>query len=122
MQSIDPAYTEESNEAGEILGSMMYVLNPAGNFDSFYTDHGESVPETYDVTELTQHVAAGDAQEYISSAQRAAYRSQRAQSGSAVFLAGNLTTAENEEKSSPSFPITVSPRKNTTASATTIPM
>ncbi len=97
-KSIDPACTEESNEAGEILGSMMYVLNPAGNFDSFYTDHGESVPETYDVTELTQHVAAGDAQEYISSAQRTAYRSQRAQSGSAVFLAGNLTTAENEEK------------------------
>ncbi len=47
---------------------------------------------------LPQHVAAGDAQEYISSAQRTVYRSQRAQSGSAVFLAGNLTTAENEEK------------------------
>lgn len=97
-KSIDPACTEESNEAGEILGSMMYVLNPAGNFDSFYTDRGESVPEAYDVTELTAHVASGDAQEYISSAQRTAYRSQRAQSGSAVFLAGNLTTAENEEK------------------------
>ncbi len=90
-------YAASSGEAQEMLGAVMYVLNPNGTFDGFYTENGETVPEEYDVISLISHIASEDAEEYISSSERTAYRSERAEDGSAVFISGNMVKAENVE-------------------------
>ncbi len=95
--TIDEKYTEDSAEAKEMLGAVMYVINPNGTFNDFYTENGEEAPADYDITSLIAHMKAGDAAEYIDDSEREDYRNTRAENGSAVFLAGNLTKAENVE-------------------------
>ncbi len=85
----------DSVQTREILGCMMYALNPNGNFNDFYTENGENVPDEYDILSVTSHIAAGDAYEYISSNERAEYLSDRAEECSAVFLSGNITNGES---------------------------
>lgn len=47
--AIDPAYTRDSSEAKEMLGSVMYTLNPDGMFnESFYLKYEKQPPEEYD--------------------------------------------------------------------------
>lgn len=96
--AIDPAYTADSNEAQEMLGSVMYVLNPNGMFNDFYTDKGEEAPADYDIMSPIKHIAAGDAADYLNGDERTAYRSDRAESLAPMFLAGNMTEKENVEK------------------------
>lgn len=88
-------YAEDSTEAKEMLGSVMYTLNPNGTFNDFYTENGEDVPADYDVMTLLSHISAGDAAEWLASGARDAYREERAQNGAAVFLAGNMTKADS---------------------------
>lgn len=83
---------EDSTEYSEILGSVMYTLNPAGRFNDFYTANGESVPADYDFTSLLMHTVGGDIEEYLRSDERSEYRRERAEDCTAVFLAGNMTT------------------------------
>ncbi len=90
-QAVADGYAADSAEAQERLGSVMYALNPNGMFDEFYTAHGETVPETYDVVTVVQHLAAGDLAAYLQSAERADYVQTRAADCAAVFLAGNMT-------------------------------
>lgn len=96
--SVDPAYTAESNEAKEMLGSVMYILNPNGMFTDFYTGKGEDAPEDYDVMSLIGHITAGDAADYLNGEERTEYRADRAESLAPIFLAGNMTEKENVEK------------------------
>ncbi len=97
--ALDPAYTRDSTEAKEMLGAVMYTLNPNGMFnDSFYLKHEKQAPEEYDYMSLIEHIQAGDADEYLSSAERNAYRAARAEDCSSMFLAGNMTEADNVEK------------------------
>lgn len=93
----DLGYEEDSDEAQERLGSIMYTLNPDGMFDQFYTENGEAVPEDYDIMSIITHISAGDAEQYIQSEDRVEYRQDRAGNGVAVFLAGNMTKSENVE-------------------------
>ncbi len=88
-------YAEDSTEAQEMLGSVMYVLNPNGMFNDFYVDNGEKVPTDYDITSLISHVASGDAQNYVVSAERTEYRMDRSSDCSAIFIAGNMVKTEN---------------------------
>lgn len=88
-------YSETSAEAQEMLGSVMYALNPNGLFSDFYLENGESVPSDYDVVSIATHIAAGNADEYLDSEERAEYRAERAEDCSAIFLAGNMTKDEN---------------------------
>ncbi len=88
-------YTEDSSEAQEILGSTMYTLNPNGLFDDFYVENGEAVPADYDFMSLLAHIDSGDIAAYLTSEERSDYRQARAADGAAVFLAGNMTKAEN---------------------------
>lgn len=88
---------EDSNEAKEMLGSVMYTLNPNGMFRDFYTEHGEEAPADYDILSLIAHIGAGDIDRYLVSGERAAYRGERAGGGAAIFLAGNMTKKENVE-------------------------
>ncbi len=88
-------YDENSSQEQEMLGSVMYTLNPNGVFNDFYTENGELVPADYDILPLVTHIAAGDAKEYVCSSERTDYRAERAANGSAIFIAGNMIKAEN---------------------------
>ena len=91
-------YEEDSAEANELLGSVMYSLNPGGKFNEFYTDHGEDVPEDYDYMSLVAHISSGDADEYIASEEREEYRLDRGEYSASVFLAGNMTSDESVDE------------------------
>lgn len=95
--ALDPAYTEDSAEAQEMLGSVMYAVDPNGTFDEFYTSHGEAAPENHAVPLMT-HCLAGDLSSYLASAQRAEYIADRSEYCASIFLAGNITTQENIDK------------------------
>ncbi len=93
-KAADSGYAEDSAEAQETVGTVLYTLNPNGMFDDFYMENGESVPEDYDIFSLISHISAGDGDAYLTSQERADYRTGRAEEGSAVFLAGNITKPE----------------------------
>lgn len=95
--AIDPSYTEDSKEAQEILGAVMYTINPNHLADAFYLANEGKIPAEYDVATLTAHIVAGDIDTYIKSEERLEYVYDRSEYGSAVFLAGNMTQAENVE-------------------------
>lgn len=96
-QAEEAGYAEDSNEAQELLGSVMAALNPDGLFDAFYTENGAPLPEAYDVRTLLEQLALGGADEYLSSTARSDMRQTRAAECAAVFLAGNMTESENVE-------------------------
>lgn len=95
--TINPEYTKESSEAQEMLGSVMYAINPNGTFDEFYTEHGEAAPENH-AQPLVAHCLSGDVASYINSPERSEYIANRSEYCSAVFLAGNITKRENVDK------------------------
>lgn len=94
QKAFEAGYASDTAEAKEIFGSVMYSLNPAGSFNDFYTSHGEEAPTDYDYMSLIESINNGTASEYIVSAERDRYRNERAQNGTAIFLAGNMTTDE----------------------------
>lgn len=87
-------YADDSAEAQEILGSVMYALNPNGLFNNFYTENGEAVPDNYDFMSLIAHISSGDISDYLNSAERNDYRYSRAEESSAIFIAGNMSKDE----------------------------
>lgn len=95
--AVNPDYTKESAEAQEMLGSVMYAINPDKMFDGFYTSHGESIPENY-AQPLLLHCISGDIASYLGSEQRLEYITDRSEYCSSVFLAGNITMQENIDK------------------------
>lgn len=97
QKAVDSGYKKDSEEELEMLGSVMYTLNPNGLFNEFYTNNGEDVPENYDFMSLITHISTEDIDEYLASDERTEYRSKRAAEGAAVFLAGNMTESENVE-------------------------
>lgn len=97
QKAADNGYKKDSEEELEMLGSVMYTLNPNGLFNEFYTNNGEDVPEDYDFMSLITHISTEDIDEYLTSDERTEYRSKRAAEGAAVFLAGNMTESENVE-------------------------
>lgn len=96
-KSDDLGYETDSAESQEILGSVMYTLNPNGMFNDFYTENGEEVPKDYDFMSLLTHISSGDIAEYLAADERIDYRQTRAEDGAAVFLAGNMTKSESVE-------------------------
>lgn len=90
----DEGYEEDSDKALEMLGSVMYTLNPNGTFNDFYTENGEIVPADYDFMSLINHISAGDSEDFLTSDERSEYRADRAESGAAIFLAGNMSKTE----------------------------
>lgn len=88
-------YAETSDEANEMLGSVMYALNPNGTFNDFYIENGEDIPSDYDVLSLIAHISAGDVREYVLSEERGRYVGDRAADCASIFLAGNITKEES---------------------------
>ena len=97
-QAEKEGYDENSDEAKEMLGAVIYALKPSSDFDDIYTNHDEAVPEDYDVTSLISHIQSGDATAYISTTERMNYREKRGQFSSSVFLADNMTKATTVAK------------------------
>lgn len=97
QKASDEGYDEESDEAMEMLGSVMYTLNPDGMFNDFYTENGEAIPDDYDYMSLISHIMSGDVYDYIRSDERTTYCRDRAEEGTAIFLAGNITESESVE-------------------------
>lgn len=93
----DAGYAEDSSVTQEILGSVMYTLNPNGTFNDFYTENGEDIPADYDFMSLISHISSGDIDTYLTSDERNAYYRSRAEEGAAIFLAGNMTKTEAVE-------------------------
>lgn len=91
-------YKADSDEELEMIGSVMYVLNPNGMFNDFYTENGEDIPEDYDYMSLIEHISANDIDEYINSIERVDIRNKRASEGAAIFLAGNMSKSESVDK------------------------
>lgn len=100
--SIDSSYVEGTNEADEIYGSVMYVLNLGGMFDEFYVECDGEAPEEYDIANLTSKVAVslsgGTENAYPVSEEREEYRKTRSEKLSSIFIAGNMTSQETVEK------------------------
>lgn len=96
-QAAAEGYAEDSAEAQEMLGAVLYPLNPGGAFDDFYAENGEEIPEDYDVLTLIAHISDGDIAAYLDSSERSSYRADRAEKGTAIFLAGNMTKTEAVE-------------------------
>ena len=94
-ESIDSSYTQDSNEAQEMLGSVMFSLNPSNVFDSTYTDCSEVIPEDYDIQNIILNDMEGSGDSYIASDERIEYRQERASNSSAIFLGYNMTKEEN---------------------------
>lgn len=88
-------YSENTTETQEMLGSVMYVLNPNGMFNEFYTENNENIPEDYDILSLITHISSDDIEGYLSSPERSDYRLQRSATCSAIFIAGNMVKQEN---------------------------
>ncbi len=97
QKAMAAGYAEDSSEAQEMLGSVMYTLNPNGSFNDFYTENGEDIPADYDFMSLITNIGSSDIDTYLNSDERIAYRSSRAKDGVAVFLAGNMTKTEAAE-------------------------
>lgn len=88
----EKGYSTDSSEENEMLGSVMYTLNPNGMFNEFYTDNGENIPSDYDIMSLISHISAGDIDNYLTSSEREQYIHERASECTSVFFAGNMTT------------------------------
>lgn len=85
----------DETSAQEMLGSVMYTLNPNGMFNDFYTENDEEIPSDYDIMSLVAHISSGDSEIYISSSERNDYRNSKSTNGSSVFIAGNMIKTEN---------------------------
>ncbi len=97
QKAFELGYEKDSDEALEILGSVMYALDPNGMFNDFYTENGEDIPMDYDIMSLISHIQSGDIEEYLASDLRADMRNERAAEGASVILAGNMSKSENVE-------------------------
>lgn len=85
----DAGYAEDSSEAQEMLGCVLYTLNPNGLFNEFYTDNGEEIPDDYDYMSLVTKIKDGNLDAYLNSEERNDYCCSRAEAA-AIFLAGNM--------------------------------
>lgn len=91
-------YTKDSTETQEVLGSIMYTLNPNGLFNDFYEQYNEIIPADYDIMSIINHISSNDINDYLSSEERIEYRQNRSSYTSPIFLAGNMSKEENIEQ------------------------
>ena len=96
--SIDESYTKDSIEAQEMLGTVMFSVNPTNLFDNIYTKHNEVIVSDYDILSLVSHIASSDINTYLKSEERIEYINDRASYTSAIFLANNMTDESNVTK------------------------
>ena len=111
-KKLDEKNDENSSAYKEIMGSMLFAINPGSNFDSMYEEYepGSTPKEDYDVATLVQNITASDLvnwakgeeasdiKTYLNSDTRKDYRIERTQYATPILLAGNLTSEETTQK------------------------
>ena len=111
-KKLDEKNDENSSAYKEIMGSMLFAINPGSSFDSMYEEYepGSTPKEDYDVATLVQNITvsdlvnwakgeeASDIKTYLNSDTRKDYRIERTQYATPIFLAGNLTSEETTQK------------------------
>ncbi len=91
----DSNYTDI--EIQEMIGSIMYTINPNGMFNDFYLDNNENEPIQYDYITLISHIVNKDINDYLNSSTHQEYRKNIANESASIFLAGNMIKTENIE-------------------------
>lgn len=86
-------YDKDSNETNEMLGSVLYILNPNGNFNDFYLANKEESPEDYDILSLVNNINKIDS--YLKSEERVLYIKNRASKLTPMFISGNMILEDN---------------------------
>lgn len=112
VKKLDEKNDENSSAYKEIMGSMLFAINPGSNFDSMYEEYepGSTPKEDYDIAALVQNITvsdlvnwakgeeASDIKTYLNSDTRKDYRIERTQYATPILLAGNLTSEETTQK------------------------
>ncbi len=98
LQKQDESTTKDSLLYQEILGVVLYDINPNGMFNDKYTEHNEKVPSEYDIMSIINHLSTSDLTEYLVSDERKTYLKNRAENTAIFFIADNMTQVANVDK------------------------
>ncbi len=98
QKAISLGYKADGDEAKEILGVSIFALNPelikddSKELYDLYISKTDDILATYDVTSLVSNALQNKGEDYVVSAERTGYVSDRAEKSSAIFLAMNITS------------------------------
>lgn len=98
QKAISLGYKADGDEAKEILGVSIFALNPelikddSKELYDLYISKTDDILATYDATSLVSNVLQNKGEDYVVSAERTGYVSDRAEKSSAIFLAMNITS------------------------------
>lgn len=98
QKAISLGYKADGDEAKEILGVSIFALNPelikddSKELYDLYISKTDDILATYDATSLVSNVLQNKGEDYVVSAERTGYVSDRAEKSSAIFLSLNITS------------------------------
>lgn len=98
QKAISLGYKADGDEAKEILGVSIFALNPelikddSKELYDLYISKTDDILATYDATSLVSNALQNKGEDYVVSAERTGYVSDRAEKSSVIFLAMNITS------------------------------
>lgn len=98
QKAISLGYKADGDEAKEILGVSIFALNPelikddSKELYDLYISKTDDILATYDATSLVSNALQNKGEDYVVSAERTGYVSDRAEKSIAIFLAMNITS------------------------------
>ena len=98
QKAISLGYKADGDEAKEILGVSIFALNPelikddSKELYDLYISKTDDILATYDATSLVSNALQNKGEDYVVSAERTGYVSDRAEKSSAIFLSLNITS------------------------------
>ncbi len=98
QKAISHGYKADGDEAKEILGVSIFALNPelikddSKELYDLYISKTDDILATYDATSLVSNALQNKGEDYVVSAERTGYVSDRAEKSSAIFLSLNITS------------------------------
>lgn len=93
--ALSMGYETDSTESNELLGVIMFSINPNGLFNDYFIDNGEELSDDYNVVDLVNHIVSGDISNYLLSNERNEYRKERSFLHAPIFLSSNMMKEEN---------------------------
>lgn len=98
QKAISLGYKADGDEAKEILGVSIFAINPelikddSKELYDLYISKTDDILATYDATSLVSNALQNKGEDYVVSAERTGYVSDRAEKSSAIFLSLNITS------------------------------
>ena len=98
QKAVSLGYKADGDEAKEILGVSIFALNPdlikddSKELYDLYISKTDDILATYDAVSLVSYSLQNKGEDYVTSAERTGYVSDRAEKASATFLALNITS------------------------------